>query len=579
MKVKYFLFLILFFNNFLLFSSKENKDSLVTPPPFKVIAYSFTPAVISPNIEIGNPQRGYTKWSTTPFLSSLPLFDANHRFSWKQIEKSKDVYDFSIIETKLSTLKAGQRFSFRIMPLNTCCSPYKNGAEVPDYIINEKLGWCYTHSYAGSDSIFVPDWNDPELLNRIEKLVQVVGARYDNDPRISFVEIGMYGNWGEWHCYPILYPDSKGGYTSPNPTSPYIFAPSIPDPLNPTLQKYREGSLESKRRILYAHIKAFPHTQLVNLTTDLATLFEALSINTTEKPLGLRRDSWGDPNYTDITAWHNYKPTVDEWDLFNNRWKTAPFYSENWGGKYTTDADMINQLETFKVSGIGFGNFGMDWALLPKAQQDSYLKCGRRVGYRYQISNVNAQMKDSTLTIITSWKNMNIAPTYENWDIQAYVVNETGELFSSLVTIPVNLKLLLNDLASPIIKSVSLTLKAGWKKEKNLQMRIIVKDRANYLLPMNLDMVGRNTDGSYNLFPIGAIETAVNELKFDYGIYGDNQNIVLSGLPLEQTLSIYNFAGQLVKSIKIYDSRMSIGISKGIYLVRVGNQSTKVIVP
>ena len=76
----------------------------------------------------------------------------------------------------------------------------------------------------------------------------------------------------------------------------------------------------------------------------------------------------------------------------------------------------------------------------------------------------------------------------------------------------------------------------------------------------------------------GAVATGMNEVKFDYGIYGANQNIVLSGLPLGQTLTVYNFAGQLVKNIKIYNSSMSIGISKGIYLVRVGIQATKIMV-
>ncbi|MHB9142337.1 MAG: T9SS type A sorting domain-containing protein, partial [Paludibacter sp.] len=77
----------------------------------------------------------------------------------------------------------------------------------------------------------------------------------------------------------------------------------------------------------------------------------------------------------------------------------------------------------------------------------------------------------------------------------------------------------------------------------------------------------------------GAVATGLKEVKFGYGIYGVNQHIVLSGLPLDQMLTVYNFAGQLVKSMKIYNSSMSIGISKGIYLVRVGNQATKVLVP
>ena len=174
--------------------------------------------------------------------------------------------------------------------------------------------------------------------------------------------------------------------------------------------------------------------------------------------------------------------------------------TENWGGSYTTDTDMIQQLEYYHISTVAFGGFGADWSLLPVNQQEGLLKCGRRVGYRYQISKVDVHVADSSFNFTTAWKNINIAPTYDNWDIQAYVVNETGELFSSLVTIPIKLRLLLNDLTSPIQKNISVTLNAGWKNQKKLEMRIIVKDHVNYLLPMNLDMTGRNTDGSYKLF-------------------------------------------------------------------------------
>ena len=508
LKVNYFLFVILFFNNFLLFSSNEIKVPVVNPSADKEIEYSFTPAVISPNIEIGNPQRGYSKWGNTPFLSSLPLFDTSLRFSWKQIEKTKDVYDFSIIDSKLSELKAGQRFSFRIMPLNTCCSQYKNGAAVPDYMIKEKLGWCYPHAYAGSDSIFVPDWNDSEYLNRVDKLLEALGKRYDNDPRISFVEIGLYGNWGEWHCYPIEYPNALGYYEHPS-TNPYFSAPIKKDPQDTTRQKYRVGSLESKRRIFYAHVKAFPHTQLISLTTDLATLSEFLSVRT-EKPIGLRRDSWGSPFFTVLSKYQKYIPTDAEWNIINNRWKIAPFFAENWGGCYTNEKDMVKQLELLHISGIGFGNFGSDWSKLETNKQDGYLKCGRRVGYRYQICKVVVQVKNSILDLTTVWKNINITPTYDKWLVQAYVVNpETGKLFSSKINVPIDLKMLIDSSAAPIQSHISLKLKPGCKKESQLQMRIIVKDSAGYLLPMNIDMEGRNTDGSYNLFSI-----YVNKNKF-----------------------------------------------------------------
>ena len=459
---------------------------------------SFSPVTISPDLEVGNPGKGYYQWSTYAFISALPKFDINKRFSWRALETSKDVYNFAPIEEILAALKKGERFSLRIMPLNIGFSPYKDGADVPRYVIDEKLGWTYPQRFGSSDSVFVPDWNNEALLVRIEKFVQALGKRYDNDPRIGWVETSMYGNWAEWHCYPIQYPDATGKYKVTPPNATYAYAPK-----DAAGKQYREGTIASKRRIFNVNAAAFPHTQLIQSTGDLPLLFEALNTTTT-KPIGMRRDSWGNVDFTDITMYQTYVPTATEWNLFNNRWKTAPFYAENWGGKFTTDADMVSQLELYKVSAIAFGNFGFsDWSLVPAAQKEPYLKCGRRTGYRYHISQVDVQVKDSTFNLATDWKNVNIAPTYENWQINAYIVKPaSGELFSPATAIPVNLKMLLNYSEAAVKSNVSLKLKDGWKKEKLLQMRIIVKDMQDYLLPMNIDMKGRNADGSYTLFSI-----------------------------------------------------------------------------
>lgn len=463
---------------------------------------TFTPVVLSPEIEVGNPGKGFYQMSSVPFLNVLPKYDIYMRFSWRRLELSEGVYDFSPIDIKLTELKKGQRFSFRVMALNTCCSPNKNGADVPDYVVKENRGWFYPfHSMQGSDSIFVPDWNDPVLLNRMEKLVQALAKRYDNDPRVGWIENGLYGNWGEWHTYPIQYPNSLGKYKVPPPSSTYLYAPVLKDPADTTRQKFRDGSMATKQKILYAHTNAFKHKQLIQSTGDLPILFEALS-NMNEKPMGIRRDSWGDKFFNDITMYTNYKPSNPEWELFDNRWKTAPFYTENWGSVFSSEAEMLKQIENFNISAIGFGNLGT-WTSLSKIQQDTYLRCARRSGYRYQISQVSAQLNDSTLHLITFWKNVNIAPSYENWLIKAYIINpKSGELFSSALTIPINLMLLLNDKVAPIQKRISLPLKAGWRNEKLLQLRVLVTDSTEYLQPMNIDMAGRNDDGSYTLLSI-----------------------------------------------------------------------------
>ena len=332
----------------------------------------------------------------------------------------------------------------------------------------------------------------------IEKLVQALGKRYDNDPRISWVETGLYGNWGEGHNYPIIYADATGPYDKIGKNS--IIAPVMKDPTDTTMYKYRNGTIESKLRILNAHINSFPHKQLIALTTDLPLLSEALKIKT-EIPLGFRRDSWGGKDFVDITLWKSYKPSPQDWELLNNRWKTAPFLAENWGGKYTTDSDMVKQLEHYKTSAIAFGNFGVKkFEDLSKQQQENYLRCARQTGYRYQITKVDAKVKSNSIDLTTVWRNINMAPTYENWIIEAYVTNSLGDLYSNRVVIPVNLKLLLNNSTVPIQNSISVTLNQGWKSQKQLEMRIVVKHPDGYLLPMNLDMTGKNEDGSYKLF-------------------------------------------------------------------------------
>lgn len=465
------------------------------------------PTTIASSTEVGNPARGFYKWQNTAFPSVFTIYDVYKRFSWRQIETSKDVYDFSVIDNELAALQPGQRFSFRIGALNTL-SHVAKGIDVPDYIETEGMGFLAPYNNTiGSTSIFVPDWNNPNLLARIKKLVNALAVRYDNEPKIGWIENGMYGNWGEWHNYPIQYPNAAGQYATPPgtytgyPMYQPLYAPLTKDPQNPTLYKYKEGTSATTDSVLFAHTNAFVHKQLIQSTSNLPVLFKALNL-TKEKPIGIRRDSWGDRYFNDITKYQTYVPTTAEWTLFNDRWKTAPFYTENWGGAILGGDSMFTQINTFHISAIAYG--GIDtWTNLTTATQAVFMQCAIKSGYRYQVSNVTATLSDTNLSLTTSWKNINMAPTYENWNVKAYVVNPTtSDLFSSQINIPVNLKDLLNDSIAAIPKNISIPLTEGWKSQTNLEVRVIITDANNHLNPMNLDMAGRKTDGSYKLFSI-----------------------------------------------------------------------------
>jgi hypothetical protein len=43
------------------------------------------------------------------------------------------------------------------------------------------------------------DYESPEFARRLTKLVEKLGAAWDADPRVAFVELGIFGKWGEQH--------------------------------------------------------------------------------------------------------------------------------------------------------------------------------------------------------------------------------------------------------------------------------------------------------------------------------------------------------------------------------------------
>jgi hypothetical protein len=47
-----------------------------------------------------------------------------------------------------------------------------------------------------------PDYDDPDLVRALETFIAAFGARYDGDPRLAYVQLGLIGLWGEWQTYP-----------------------------------------------------------------------------------------------------------------------------------------------------------------------------------------------------------------------------------------------------------------------------------------------------------------------------------------------------------------------------------------
>jgi hypothetical protein len=77
---------------------------------------------------------------------------------------------------------------------------------VPQYLIADGLkmrAWTNTNTQPHPPAIdHTPDYEDPRLRAALTNFIHALGRRYDGDPRLGFVGLGLLGTWGEWHNSP-----------------------------------------------------------------------------------------------------------------------------------------------------------------------------------------------------------------------------------------------------------------------------------------------------------------------------------------------------------------------------------------
>ncbi len=132
-----------------------------------------------------------------PALNHLYL-----RFDWSDIEKSEGVYDFSRLDDIMERWgRVGVTFCLR-----GCAHESASfmAFGTPRYVFEKGARLIDVPGYAPQ-----PDYGDPVFLERLEALLEVLGKKYNGDPRIEIMDIGSYGTWGEGHTVEgdgVIYP-------------------------------------------------------------------------------------------------------------------------------------------------------------------------------------------------------------------------------------------------------------------------------------------------------------------------------------------------------------------------------------
>lgn len=426
---------------------------------------TFTPSVIPTSApEIANPWRGAYSWYNTQVVPNWPTVDSYIRYDWNQIEPTEGHYDFSLIDQELASAQARHgKLGFRIMPAEP------DSIAVPAYMVPlmPHGGW-FINVYDGKRA-YEPDWNDPNYIARALALIQALGQRYNNDPRLGWVDMFPYGDWGEWHTY---------GF-------PNVIAPM---------------SAINQQKLIDAMIQAFSKKTILMFTTDPSSLEYALSHS---PKVGIRVDCLGTPDMGGSVEKLRLAP------LAQDRWKTAPFIFEFC--KQAEFQTAWQQVETYHGAMVSNGNLAnyADYSL----QQQGFLRqVFSSSGYRFILDGVKLLSSITAKTefsVSTSWSNVNVTPAYNPWEVMIQLRNSSGSvIWQGKSSLDLQKFLPTTDQITGIDYPITVTdhfqlpvtIPTG-----NYSVTLQIIDPAHYYEPLALAIDGKNSDGSYTLGTVSII--------------------------------------------------------------------------
>ena len=181
------------------FYETEVSGGPVTNPHKGFIMSADNPLMFTSQYEFG-PGGLYNNqaWNMTTVCSGY--------YKWKDLNPAKGVYNWDLIEDMLKACEArGMTYGIRILPYSSYDGDHtvNYGAE-HDYV----PAWVYADGAKkervplnNNSSVYidVPKWDDDHYIEACKTFALALADKYDGDPRIEFIDIRPFGDWGEWH--------------------------------------------------------------------------------------------------------------------------------------------------------------------------------------------------------------------------------------------------------------------------------------------------------------------------------------------------------------------------------------------
>lgn len=328
---------------------------------------------IESSISDVQPMTGIVFWSDSHHNAADTIQLEFSYMLYNDIVRKKGEYNWAKVENVLDD--AASRGHQAILRFRYTYPGEKTG--VPDYIKNSS-GYNETKGISEGLVTYFPDWSFKELENFTLEFYTRFAQRYDNDPRIAFLQVG-FGLWAEYHIY----------------DGPMILGKTFP---SLDFQKRFFRHLENEFRELHWSISI---DAADGDTTPFASNPALLDI-----AFGLFDDSFLHKNH------HKYNAACFAF-FGKNRCRRSPIGGEL---SYYSDYDQEHALDKNGPYGISFEELSKKYHVSymigndqPDYQPLSRIKeAGMATGYRFRITSFKASASAAKVRV----KNAGIAPFY-----------------------------------------------------------------------------------------------------------------------------------------------------------------------
>ena len=169
-----------------------------------------------------NPHKGFTvptegTWVFVPEFEYGPYGSLNNKAwdlvtygsgyqKWNKLNPSKGIYDWTELDKLLDALaEHDMGYALRVLPYSPSFvrsndTPEEEYDWTPKFVYEEGAKKITATVQWNGYRATVPVWDDPIYLQAAKDFAKALAQKYDGDPRIEYIDIRSFGEWGEWHA-------------------------------------------------------------------------------------------------------------------------------------------------------------------------------------------------------------------------------------------------------------------------------------------------------------------------------------------------------------------------------------------